>query len=49
MNDHAASIAVLLGILLVTVGAASFDWRYGFLVSGILLLLSIRSLWRWIK
>lgn len=49
MKDHAASIALLIGIGLVTIGAGAFDWRYGFLVAGTLLLLSIRSLWRWIR
>lgn len=49
MNDRERAIFLLIGIVLVTVGAGGFDWRYGLISAGILLLLSTKTLWSWIK
>jgi len=49
LNQRAAGLAMLIGMLLVTVGAGGYDWRLGCIVGGVVFLLSIKSLWQWIK
>lgn len=49
MNGTTSAAVTLSGIALISIGASAYGWQFGFLAAGALLLLSVKSLWGWIK